>query len=300
MDRDDPEQRIADLERQLAEQRRMVAPGRPAFSEASRSQGGYHQDEVDAFLGRIEATLRDPAARGAVTPADLHNVAFSKPPIGRPGYSEREVDAFLDLVKTELTRRVPGQVPAAGPEGPVRCLLYPYGGWDPQTPVVALDVDRNAIRVVDLKSNALMASVSLAEVTARPAQHGGGPVVVVDGPGLETLAITPHPQPGQWRKWPKSKKPKYVALEADWLMLVEKFGLASGLVDEFTPQTPYDHFVRFIQEGADHTPTTWRTPVAFGTPLFVVGRVYWSPLLILIGAALFVLAALFWRFKWEL
>ncbi len=39
-----------------------------------------------------------------LTPADVHNVAFSKPPIGKRGYNEDEVDAFLDLVENELTR----------------------------------------------------------------------------------------------------------------------------------------------------------------------------------------------------
>ena len=39
-----------------------------------------------------------------LTPADIRNVAFSKPPIGKRGYSEEEVDYFLDLVGGELTR----------------------------------------------------------------------------------------------------------------------------------------------------------------------------------------------------
>ena len=39
-----------------------------------------------------------------LTPTDVHNVAFSKPPIGKRGYHEDEVDAFLDLVQAELTR----------------------------------------------------------------------------------------------------------------------------------------------------------------------------------------------------
>ena len=38
----------------------------------------------------------------SLTPADVHNVAFSKPPIGKRGYNEDEVDAFLDLVGAEL------------------------------------------------------------------------------------------------------------------------------------------------------------------------------------------------------
>ncbi|HYS38945.1 MAG TPA: DivIVA domain-containing protein [Pseudonocardiaceae bacterium] len=39
-----------------------------------------------------------------LTPADVHNVAFSKPPIGKRGYNEDEVDAFLDLIEAELAR----------------------------------------------------------------------------------------------------------------------------------------------------------------------------------------------------
>ena len=41
-----------------------------------------------------------------LTPADVHNVAFSKPPIGKRGYNEDEVDAFLDLVEQDLTRLI--------------------------------------------------------------------------------------------------------------------------------------------------------------------------------------------------
>lgn len=41
-----------------------------------------------------------------LTPADVHNVAFKKPPIGKRGYDEDEVDAFLDEVERELVRLV--------------------------------------------------------------------------------------------------------------------------------------------------------------------------------------------------
>jgi DivIVA domain-containing protein len=41
-----------------------------------------------------------------LTPADVHNVAFKKPPIGKRGYDEDEVDAFLDLVEAELARLI--------------------------------------------------------------------------------------------------------------------------------------------------------------------------------------------------
>ncbi|KAA2258664.1 DivIVA domain-containing protein [Solihabitans fulvus] len=42
----------------------------------------------------------------SLTPADVHNVAFSKPPIGKRGYNEDEVDAFLDLVEAQLAHLI--------------------------------------------------------------------------------------------------------------------------------------------------------------------------------------------------
>ena len=39
-----------------------------------------------------------------LSPADVHNVAFSKPPIGKRGYNEDEVDQFLDLVEDTLAQ----------------------------------------------------------------------------------------------------------------------------------------------------------------------------------------------------
>ena len=41
-----------------------------------------------------------------LTPADVHNVVFKKPPIGKRGYDEDEVDAFLDVVEAELARLI--------------------------------------------------------------------------------------------------------------------------------------------------------------------------------------------------
>ena len=39
-----------------------------------------------------------------LSPADVHNVAFNKPPIGKRGYNEDEVDQFLDLVEDTLAQ----------------------------------------------------------------------------------------------------------------------------------------------------------------------------------------------------
>lgn len=41
-----------------------------------------------------------------LTPADVHNVAFKKPPIGKRGYDEEEVDKFLDEIEAELARLI--------------------------------------------------------------------------------------------------------------------------------------------------------------------------------------------------
>ena len=80
---DDPETRVAELERDSAEQKHLGSSehrdGRPeispedvhnvAFSESARGRGlyrekpGYNQYDVDRYLMRIEATLRDPAER---------------------------------------------------------------------------------------------------------------------------------------------------------------------------------------------------------------------------------------------
>jgi DivIVA domain-containing protein len=39
-----------------------------------------------------------------LTPADIHNMAFKRPPMGKRGYDEEAVDAFLDEVEEELSR----------------------------------------------------------------------------------------------------------------------------------------------------------------------------------------------------
>jgi len=99
MDQDDPEQRIADLERQLAELR----PG--------ANTGGY------------------------LTPEQVHDVAFSKPPIGRLGYNEAEVDAFLDLVEQHVKsqRGASPPPPQGGPQPPPPTGRLParHGGRPP-------------------------------------------------------------------------------------------------------------------------------------------------------------------------
>ena len=45
-------------------------------------------------------------SKKTLSPAEVHNVAFKKPPIGKRGYDEEEVDYFLDVVETELSRLI--------------------------------------------------------------------------------------------------------------------------------------------------------------------------------------------------
>src|SRR3954453_23615513 len=53
---------------------------------------------------RQQKNETNPRTTMALTPADIHNTAFKKPPIGKRGYDEEEVDAFLDEVEQELIR----------------------------------------------------------------------------------------------------------------------------------------------------------------------------------------------------
>jgi hypothetical protein len=133
---------------------------------------------------------------------------------------------------------------------------------NPPQPSLAMDVGKDAIWVTDLNTNALMASAWLAQVTATPAEnrtdvYRGGtwtmPILVVGVPGLRPLAIgcgdSPDPawprvsyslgkvvEGGVFRfSWQgavrRENQPDYVVSGADWLTLVEKFGLARHLED---------------------------------------------------------------------
>jgi DivIVA domain-containing protein len=91
---------VSQNERLTSEQVRAVA-----FSKPRLFKRGYDEDEVDAFLNRVESTLRNPTSPGSLTITDVHDVAFSKPPMGKRGYNEEEVDAFVERIRFELFRR---------------------------------------------------------------------------------------------------------------------------------------------------------------------------------------------------
>lgn len=59
----------------------------------------------------------------SLTPDDVRNVAFAKPPIGKRGYNEDQVDSFLDDVEAtlrelyaRLARYEGAALPARAPE----------------------------------------------------------------------------------------------------------------------------------------------------------------------------------------
>lgn len=89
-----------------------------------------------------------------LTPADVHNVAFKKPPIGKRGYDEEEVDAFLDLIEVELAKLIEensqlraGIAPAA--------TVEPSGGGSEQ--------DAAAIQSLQQHNSALVEQVAALE-----------------------------------------------------------------------------------------------------------------------------------------
>ncbi len=263
----DPEKRIADLERQVAELR-AAGEGRltpeqvrnVAFSKPPLGQRGYNEDEVDAFLDRVEAALQDPTGR-MLTPEQVRTVAFAKPPLGKRGYNEDEVDTFLDRVEAALagpresnTFGMRASEESAASGEPIRCLLRSYpSSFRTRQPPLVIDVSRDAIWVSDSNTNALIASAGLAQVTAIPAERtnyrdsDGGffgrsytrPLLVVRVPGLQPLIITTpamNASPTQYRlSWRgtvgKAKKPGHLVTEAEFRTLVGKFGLAPYLED---------------------------------------------------------------------
>ena len=128
---------------------------------------------------------------------------------------------------------------------------------NPPQPSLAIDVASDAISVIDVKSNAPLGSASPSRVTATPAQSTRSmryvgalttPVLVVRVPDLEPLTIgcpdMNGPPQSTWTgrtkltyrfSWrgdvPTENEPAFVVSDADWLTLVEKFGLATRMED---------------------------------------------------------------------
>ncbi|MBQ1082175.1 DivIVA domain-containing protein [Nocardiopsis sp. B62] len=96
-----------------------------------RLRPGYNEEDVDALLDRIEATLvaleGGPRTGPLLTADEIRNSRFRTTRMS-PGYREDEVDDFLDLVVADLAGRGLGQ-PASPPPLPPRA-----GQADPGQP----------------------------------------------------------------------------------------------------------------------------------------------------------------------
>jgi hypothetical protein len=121
-------------------------------------------------------------------------------------------------------------------------------------PSLVLDVDDDAMRVIDPNSDAVSASASRADVTATPAVFQADSVTSGDGstynypatpglavsvPGVKPLTIGCLDLAGaefrfSWRggSGRSNERPTYVVSAADWLALVEIFGLTPQVEDK--------------------------------------------------------------------
>ncbi|HEY2042466.1 MAG TPA: DivIVA domain-containing protein [Jatrophihabitans sp.] len=107
-----------------------------------------------------------------LTPAEVHNVVFKKPPIGKRGYDEEEVDAFLDIIEVELARLIEenkdlrDHVENSG-GAPVAAGSVAGNGAD----AAALTASREEIKKLTARSNELEASLAQARQAATKAQQ---------------------------------------------------------------------------------------------------------------------------------
>jgi DivIVA domain-containing protein len=120
-----------------------------------------------------------------LTPADVHNVAFKKPPIGKRGYDEDEVDAFLDEVERELARLIEdnNEMRAAGGGGG-RPAGAPSGGAgaDPRIAAENSELKSQLDRIQRDKAAAEQAARAM-QAELEQIRGGAGSAVVPGGDG---------------------------------------------------------------------------------------------------------------------
>jgi DivIVA domain-containing protein len=117
-----------------------------------------------------------------LTPADVHNVAFKKPPIGKRGYDEEEVDAFLDEVERELARLIEenNELRAAAERGGGGGRPAGPGG-DSRLAQENAELKAQLDRLNREKSGAEQAARQMQAELEQVRTSGGGPVVTGDG-----------------------------------------------------------------------------------------------------------------------
>lgn len=298
MDQDDPEKRIAELERHLAEQNlgaglppasadpdHAAASGRfVAIAYKRASTYGHRQTTFAVCVTSNGLTVdKVPGDVFAFRDAQLGLWAFGNmtmgmalhlqcgdhrfvvggrdyrvatdPQLEAAPVDRDRVDAwmwasdFYELLAA-MTNRSGSPVRGSVPGEPTRCWLVSgstmrSAGYAGQ-PSLAIDVGKDAIWVMDLTTNALVASAWLPQVTATPTEYGKLPILAVGVPGVHPLSIgcADHGRHGpewsyvQGARWcrfswrdalPGAVQPAFWASGADFLTLVDKFGLAPNL-----------------------------------------------------------------------
>ncbi len=116
-----------------------------------------------------------------LTPADVHNVAFKKPPIGKRGYDEEEVDAFLDEVERELARLIEenNELRAAGDRGGRGGPIGPVG--DPRLAQENAELKAQIDRLNRDKAAAEQAARAMQAELEQSRTPGGAGMITGDG-----------------------------------------------------------------------------------------------------------------------
>jgi DivIVA domain-containing protein len=117
-----------------------------------------------------------------LTPADVHNVAFKKPPIGKRGYDEEEVDAFLDEVERELARLIEenNELRAQAERGGGGRPVAAGPGGDPRLAQENVELKTQLDRLNREKTAAEQAARAM-QAELDQVRGGGGPVSTGDG-----------------------------------------------------------------------------------------------------------------------
>jgi DivIVA domain-containing protein len=79
----------------------------PSFPPARRLSRGYDEDDVDAFVTRLTATLDAAPDAEPVTARQVRTALFRRVPVGRRGYDAEAVDTYLERAAGILAEREP-------------------------------------------------------------------------------------------------------------------------------------------------------------------------------------------------
>ncbi|SDD03789.1 DivIVA domain-containing protein [Actinokineospora iranica] len=170
------------------------------FDKAPFGRRGYHEDQVDAFLDRIEDAL---AGGEPLTAQEVREVVFDAAPLVKRGYHEEQVDEFLDTIAVELEARerakIGKRVPIAAPRKPVSAQPAQIQ-QTPQTPPTLVTPTATAIPL-NISQPAPPAAQEPAAAPASPDFTSPADLVLgpgaTNGHGARTNGHAPAPGAGE-------------------------------------------------------------------------------------------------------